>query len=174
MRPTYIYQAAPAIYNLMTVTLPPLLPDIEFEVLPKTISGANEAFEAKRDAMGAHIKKRWGWDEEFQYAAHNERFSKKPFFRIIQGGERIGVVSLFSTEKCVQFGEFYLLQPHRGNGLGSRILKHCLSQADEMNLPVKLEYLKWNPVGSLYLRHGFEVVGENDIHYFMERLPDSI
>lgn len=158
----------------MIVKLPSLLPDIEFEVLPNTINALDEAFEAKRDAMGPHIKKQWGWDEDFQYTVHKERFSEKPFFRIILNGENIGVVSVFSTEKHVQFGEFYLLRQHRGNGLGSRILKHCLSQADKMNLPVKLEFLKWNPVRTLYLRHGFEIVGENDIHCFMERLPNHV
>lgn len=160
--------------NPMTIKFPPLPPDVEFEVLPKTISALNEAFDAKRDAMGPHIEKRWGWDEEFQYTVHKNRFSEKPFVRIIRNDERIGVVSVFSTKKHIQFGEFYLAQQHRGNGLGSRILKHCLSQTDKMNLPVKLEFLKWNPVGSLYLRHGFEIVGENDVHYFMERLLNTV
>jgi len=158
----------------MIVELSPLPPDMKFEVLANTISALNEAFEAKRDALGPHIKKRWGWDEDFQYSAHKERFSEKPFYRIIRNGERIGVVSVFSTEKHIQFGEFYILQQHRGNGLGSRILKHCISHADKMKLPVKLEFLKWNPVGSLYLRHGFEIVDDNDIHYFMERLPNPL
>ncbi len=34
-----------------------------------------------------------------------------------------------------------------------------------MNLPVRLRYLKWNPVGSLYRRNGFQQVGESDVHF---------
>jgi hypothetical protein len=36
---------------------------------------------------------------------------------------------------------------------------------------VRREYLKWNPVGSLYLRHGFVRTHEADIHFFLERPP---
>lgn len=63
MLQTYILWVAPANLNPMIIKLPPLPPDVEFEVLPKTISALNEAFDAKRDAMGPHIEKRWGWDE---------------------------------------------------------------------------------------------------------------
>jgi hypothetical protein len=51
------------------------------------------------------------------------------------------------------------------------ILSDFLKECDRTKRPVRLEYLKWNPVGSLYKRHGFEIVAENDIHYFMVREP---
>ncbi len=57
------------------------------------------------------------------------------------------------------------------HGLGSRILKHFLALADAERATVRLEYLKWNPVGTLYLRHGFTVISETDIHWLMERNP---
>jgi hypothetical protein len=46
-----------------------------------------------------------------------------------------------------------------------------LKRADEAGLPVKLEYLKWNPVASLYQRYGFETTSETDVHYFAVRKP---
>jgi ribosomal protein S18 acetylase RimI-like enzyme len=51
------------------------------------------------------------------------------------------------------------------------VLSEFLKDCDRSNRAVQLEYLKWNPVGSLYKRHGFEVVSENKIHYFMVREP---
>jgi hypothetical protein len=48
-------------------------------------------------------------------------------------------------------------------------LHHCLTLADALGLPTRLEHLRWNPVRSLYLRHGFADVGQSDIHIFMER-----
>jgi len=52
--------------------------------------------------------------------------------------------------------------------VGTRILRHALTIADERRLPVRLEYLKWNPVGSLYhLRNGFVRTHETDIHVFL-------
>ena len=55
------------------------------------------------------------------------------------------------------------------------VLAKAIGEADRTRLPMRLEYLKWNPVGSLYERHGFLRTGENDTHYFMERKsPDEI
>jgi hypothetical protein len=57
--------------------------------------------------------------------------------------------------------------------VGTRIPRHALAIADERQLPVRLEYLKWNPVGSLYLRNGFVRTHETDTHVFLERPPNT-
>lgn len=76
-------------------------------------------------------------------------------------------------EDRLRFGEFYILPELQGGGLGTRILRHCLRYADNLGYPVKLERLKWNQVGTLYQREGFQKVGEADIHVLMERpTPD--
>ena len=69
----------------------------------------------------------------------------------------------------MRFGEFYVFPAYQRRGIGSVVLGLCLELADAQRMPVRLEYLKWNPVGSLYRRHGFAVVGETDIHWLMER-----
>jgi ribosomal protein S18 acetylase RimI-like enzyme len=68
----------------------------------------------------------------------------------------------------------HLLPSHQRKGIGTNLLKQVMSKADEAKLPIRLEYLKWNPVGSLYRRHGFKVVSENEIHYFLERKPNVL
>jgi GNAT superfamily N-acetyltransferase len=69
----------------------------------------------------------------------------------------------------VRFGEFYLSPERQRKGLGSRVLEQCLSLADAEKTRIRLEYLKWNPVGTLYRRHGFIVTGETATHWLMER-----
>lgn len=149
--------------------IPPLKPDIGFRLLPKTEEAFRKTFEIKRDAMAQHVIERWGWDEDVQIQIHRKHFEAKPFFQIDRDDICVGTVSFILSPDHVRFGEFYVLGQYRGEGLGTRILRHCLSVADDKGLPVRLEYLKWNPVGRLYLRNGFEVVGENAIHYFMQR-----
>jgi GNAT superfamily N-acetyltransferase len=73
----------------------------------------------------------------------------------------------------IRFGELYLFPGRQRRGLGSRVLAHCLALADAQRAPVRLEYLKWNPVGTLYRRHGFVVVGETAVHWLMERAPSG-
>ncbi len=48
---------------------------------------------------------------------------------------------------------------HRGKSLGSALMKHALVRCDEDGLPAYLESTNPRNV-SLYVRHGFEVMGE--------------
>ncbi|MFN3131243.1 GNAT family N-acetyltransferase [Roseibium sp.] len=149
--------------------IPDLKPDIVFPKLEKLPSDIDFAFEAKRAAMGPHIVPRWGWDESFQRDLHVRRFSEKPFFEIRKGRSRVGTLSFQIVSDHVRFGEFYLFPEFQRLGIGSKVLCHCLSISDELELPVRLEYLQWNPVGTLYQRYGFTEVARSDIHRFLER-----
>jgi ribosomal protein S18 acetylase RimI-like enzyme len=127
------------------------------------------AFEIKRDAMAPYIIARWGWDEAFQREHHRRRWIEKPWQFICVGSASVGTVSIDWKTSHLQFGEFYIVSRQRGQGLGSRVLEGALRQADARKLETRLEILKWNPVRSLYERHGFRIVGEDDIHYFAVR-----
>jgi GNAT superfamily N-acetyltransferase len=138
---------------------------------PATDTDFAFAFEVKKDAMGQHISSQWGWDDRYQLDVHKQRWSEKPWFVVMLGAEAIGTVSIYDQLDFIRFGKFYILNSFRRKGLGSMILSEFLKGCDRSNRSVKLEYLKWNPVGSLYKRHGFEVGSENKIHYFMLRKP---
>ena len=154
----------------MTIaTLPALEPNISFEYLPPSEHALEFSFAAKKEALGPHICARWPWDEAYQREVHHARFSEKPFFSILQGVNAVGTLSWMICADHALFGEFYLFKVYQGQGLGTRILQHALVQADALHLPVRLEYLKWNPVGRLYLRHGFHPTHETDIHVYLER-----
>lgn len=144
-----------------------LPPDIRFPQL--SASDHDFSYMVKVDAMGPHVKRRWGWDEQFQRAVHQEKLRCKPFSLIVVGEEAVGTVSLERHPDHLQFGEFYILSAHRGRGLGSRVLCHCLSIADQEHLPVHLEHLLWNPVGSLYRRNGFIETSTTSSHSLLVR-----
>ena len=143
-----------------------------------TLSPAGEAdyefaFDAKRQALGPYVEARWGWDDAFQRTLHRQHWNKRPWSVITSGGQRVGTVAVTRTPTHFQFDEFYLLPRFQKQGIGSEVLKNILQQADAARLPVKLQHLKWNPVGSLYRRHGFAVVDENDTHYLLVRVPQT-
>jgi GNAT superfamily N-acetyltransferase len=147
--------------------IPDLAPDIRFQ--PLTASDHEFSYMVKVDAMGPHIRYRWEWDEQFQRTLHKEKLGSKPFSLIILDGKAVGTVSLERHPGHVQFGEFYILSAHRGRGIGSRVLQHCLSVADQEYLPVHLEHLLWNPVGSLYRRNGFIEISTTSSHSILMR-----
>jgi GNAT superfamily N-acetyltransferase len=153
--------------------LPDLAPDIQFRLLARDEEALRYSFEAKRLALGPYIAEHWGWDEALQMQMHLTRFREKPFFKIMRDGSEVGTLSIMRLSDHIRFGEFYLFPSYQGKGLGTRLLRHCLSLADQQGVPVRLEYLKWNPVGTLYRRHGFAVIGETEIHWLMQRAPGA-
>lgn len=154
--------------------LPDLEPDTHFAPLPRTEPAFRLSFEVKRAALGPHIARRWGWDDALQQDLHRRRFETKPFLAIVVAGQDVGTLSLIRADDHIRFGEFYLLPARQGAGMGTRILRHCLALTDAAGLRVRLEYLKWNPVGSLYRRHGFREIAETDTHWYLERRPGGL
>lgn len=152
----------------MKVELIDLEPDIRFTRLCPN-KDFELSFAIKRQAMEATIARKWPWDDNYQREIHQLRLCEKPFYFIHRNTSIIGTLSFAPYDTYVRFGEFYLYPALHGQGIGTRILTHCLNLADKAFLPVRLEYLKWNPVGSLYKRYGFRFTGESDIHWFMER-----
>jgi GNAT superfamily N-acetyltransferase len=148
--------------GMRTVLLPAQEQDFEF------------ALAAKKDALGPHIVAKWGWDEDLQRRTHIERWAQKPWQLILLDEQPIGTISIDWRPSHLQFGEFYILSSYRGRGIGSAILKDVLSVADTRAMETRLEYIKWNPVASLYLRHGFRVTSESENHYFATRSPHAV
>ena len=132
------------------------------------------AFEAKKQALGPYIIEKWGWEEKYQREVHKQRWRDKPWSLIIFETSPIGTVSFQNTDdQYTRFGEFYILEKFQGRGIGTKVLKSFLSECDLNQKWARLEYLKWNPVGSLYKRNGFRVVDENEIHLFLERKSNT-
>lgn len=127
------------------------------------------AFHVKRVALGPHIASKWGWDDALQRRFHDERWLGRSWFIIEYGGCNIGTVSVNEFPEHIQFGEFYIFPEYQGKGVGTIVLRRTLDDADLKGKIVKLECLQWNPVLSLYIRHGFSMVSKNDTHYFMIR-----
>lgn len=151
--------------------IPPLLPDVTFDVLGQNGPDTDFAFEAKKQALGPHVAARWGWDDALQLEIHQQRQQEKVWYRILVAAQPAGTVSWQVLADHVRLGEFYLLDGFRGRGLGTRILVHLLGLADAAALSVRLEYLKWNPVGALYRRHGFVDERDTEFHHHLLRPP---
>jgi ribosomal protein S18 acetylase RimI-like enzyme len=62
-----------------------------------------------------------------------------------------------------------LLPSFRGRGIGARLMHGLIAQAAQRGMAVKLYVERNNPVRSLYIRLGFEKIGENGIYELMCR-----
>ena len=156
----------------MPLSLPDLPPDFAFPALTLSAADSDFAFEVKRAALGLYIEEKWGWDEAFQRKMHADRYSAVAAYAITYQDQRIGTIGFTQKDDHARIGEFYILPSFQNLGLGSRILQHCIDQTNAAGLDLRLEYLKWNPVGALYRRFGFVDTHETDTHYHLIRKAD--
>ena len=140
---------------------------------PADIGDFDFAFAVKRDAIRSHVEVRWTWDERWQLEHHRKKWESKPWQVLYLEAEPIGTVSIDVQPTHLQFGEFYILAKWRNLGFGTEVMRYALAIGDRERLDTCLEYLKWNPVGSLYKRHGFAIVSESETHYHCEREPNA-
>jgi len=127
------------------------------------------AFKIKKKALGPHVAKQWGWDDTVQRRFQREHWNERELLAIQLDCIDIGTIWIKKFEDHWRFGEFFILPEYQNKGIGSYILSKAIADAEQTHLPIRLEYLKWNPVASLYERNGFRRIGENETHYFMER-----
>jgi ribosomal protein S18 acetylase RimI-like enzyme len=126
------------------------------------------AFRVKKAALGAYVDRVWGWDEDFQRRFHARDWEQHRPAIVMRGAEAIGTLDVIAHPDHLYIGEFYLLPEWQRKGLGSQLLQNVVARGSRERLPIRLQFLKINPVRSLYERHGFRIVGENATHYFAE------
>lgn len=65
-----------------------------------------------------------------------------------------------------------LLPEHRGHGLGTRLMREVLSEADAAGKRVTIYVERFNPALRLYERLGFSRIGDEGVYLLLERPPD--
>ena len=131
----------------------------------------NYVYEVKKEAYKKYVEENFGeWNEDVQ----KEYFDKfinnvKENAYIIQydnndigfyNGEILG-------NGDYEIGNICIIPEYQGKGIGTKILEDIIKENKERN--IKIQYLKQNPVGKLYERLGFVLVGQTEYHYQMER-----
>ena len=72
---------------------------------------------------------------------------------VFRGNEKVAFFSLAEDENGVELDDLYVLEPYRNQGIGSRILNHCIETTDR---PIYLYVFTANDGAMrLYARHGF-------------------
>jgi len=85
------------------------------------------------------------------------------------GGKPIGRLILWRTGDEIRGADIALLTKFRNQGVGSEILKRMIKESNKKKKPIRIQVIKWNRAKRLYDRFGFQVTGETDTHYQMER-----
>jgi ribosomal protein S18 acetylase RimI-like enzyme/ubiquinone/menaquinone biosynthesis C-methylase UbiE len=111
----------------------------------------------------------WGWDEADQDRRFAAAFSTEGRSIVEQEGRPIGTIRIAQRQDAVVIADIAVLPEHQGRGIGSRLLRGVLAEADRHSRPVRLQVLRTNPARRLYERQGFGVEAETPERYLMVR-----
>ena len=131
----------------------------------------NFVYEVKKEAYRKYVEENFGkWDEEVQKEYFDKFINdvKDNAYIIEYDNKDIGFYNGEVLENGdYEIGNICILPEYQGKGIGTKILEDISNQNKERN--IKLQYFKQNPVGELYRRLGFALVGETKYHYQMEK-----
>ena len=108
---------------------------------------------------------------EAQHKYYREQFPRARFDLVVLGDVTVGRLYVDQREDEIRLIDIALLPEHRGSGLGSRLMKGVLAQAEIAGLPVQIHVERDNPAMRLYDRLGFEQVEEQGVYWLMRWSP---
>ena len=124
--------------------------------------------------MKEYVAETWGWDDAVQQRMFHERRKTLLGVNVIcLDGKDIGWLHVRRESDAIHIDTIAIHPSHQRQGFGTSILHELIAEADRSRLPVRLQFLKVNPVRRLYERLGFRISGETSSHYQMERPFDS-
>jgi ribosomal protein S18 acetylase RimI-like enzyme len=88
-------------------------------------------------------------------------------------GEPVGRLYVHRAPSEIRIMDIALLPEFRGRGIGERLLRSVLHEADDAAIPVSIHVERGNRAMSLYKRLGFFPVEERGPYVLMRRLPLS-
>ena len=138
---------------------------------PATKADFNFTYEVKKSALGPHIDKTWGWDEDFQHQYHLNDFTPSKIQIVTYEDEDVGWFEFNKTPERFYLVDFVLLPKYQGRGIGSFLISGFIKEAKLKGLPIRLGVLKVNPAMRFYERLGFSIIGESETHFEMEVSP---
>jgi ribosomal protein S18 acetylase RimI-like enzyme len=102
---------------------------------------------------------------------YREQYEGATFDVIVVDGEPAGRLYVRRGAEEIRIIDIALLPEHRGNGVGTSLLRDLLAEADASGKSTTIHVEKHNPALRLYERLGFAVAGDRGVYLFLERPP---
>jgi putative acetyltransferase len=125
-------------------------------------------FGLHRLAMREYVQATWGWTEPDQQERFRLNFEPSRIQVLVAEGRDIGALTVLRTPKELVLGNIEILPAFQRQGIGSRVVRALLAEANVRRVPLSLQVLKTNPrARALYERLGFRQISETLTHYVM-------
>ena len=141
------------------------------KLIPADETHLEFSYRVKKASLGEYITQIWGWDEVIQRDFHAKSWGEDKPHIITYRNIPIGTITTVEGTGHIDIVHFYILPNYQSKGIGTYLLRDISTRADQTGRVVKLQFLKINPVKSLYERHYFNIVRTDDKFYYAERKP---
>ena len=133
-------------------------------------------YQLKKSALGLYIGETWGWNENQQQDHYRRKFSVHYAYVIMLRDTRVGWLVNRRTPEGQELNQVYILPEYQSRGIGTKIIREIVTEAEYQALPVLLQVMKRNHrAKGLYDRLGFKVYGETDTHFLMRKgVPQGV
>ena len=134
---------------------------------PATDSDFEALLALRIAAMRASLERLGRFDPVLARSRLRNTFRPECTWFIEQDGERVGFYAVRPDGDGLRLDHLYLHPAAQGQGLGGRVMRRILEDADSRGLPVAVGALRDSDSNRFYRRHGFVQAGESewDIEY---------
>ena len=144
---------------------------VDFHLKPATSEDTQFIFDLRLLTMKPFFAPTIGWDDKAQLRSAAEHIDEAEI--IYSGEERIGVVKVLDCETHFTLHQIQVKPEFQKQGVGSVILKHIISKAEGLGLPIRLMVMKETPAQKIYELHGFVVVKSYTHNIEMVKEPSN-
>jgi ribosomal protein S18 acetylase RimI-like enzyme len=151
----------------------------------RSISDADRDFLSRVYASTREQEKElFGWEDKewqdflrqqfsIQHKYYQQQFSDAAYNIILLDNNPVGRLYVDRRKDEVHIIDIALLPEFRNRGIGSKILKDLMAEAEEKNLPVRIYVEHFNLALRLYERLGFTQIDDTGVYFLMERPPKN-
>ena len=143
-------------------TLPASLAISAIALRSATPADAEFCYRLHKAAMGDYITATWGWDEQVQRAFHDRAFNPHRWQIITAGQASIGMLDIDYRPGEIYLSRIEIDPGHQRLGIGSRIIRALLEEAERTGQDLVLDVLTVNRrAQALYRRLGLTEVASD-------------
>jgi ribosomal protein S18 acetylase RimI-like enzyme len=147
---------------------------IAFRLRAATRDDGDYIYLLRVDGLKEFVAQIWGWDETLQRERFWKSFDPSRYHVVVVDDRDVGAIAIEHRTGESFLADIQIEADLHGQGLGTAVLREFITDAERRGHSATLQVLKINPARHLYLRLGFQVIGETDTHYLMSTTsPDA-
>jgi GNAT superfamily N-acetyltransferase len=144
---------------------------LDLRLRPVENSDDEFIFLVTRETLGKYVDEIWDWRDDQQQRLQDEWLARTLVQIVELEHERIGYLAIEEHADHILVNRIALLPPWQGRGIGTALMRTIIENAEQREVPVRLNVFLSNPARGLYERLGFRTTSVEPPRIFMEWRP---